>query len=568
MEQFGGLTCNVISGFIMAKEKLNHSTSEGPQDLREETEQFNHEGWQMAARRVLRSYLPSSFNLDAMTDEQVVDLFYEFVGKPEIRERLPQYATLQDAVELIRKAKNIIVVSGAGVSVSCGIPDFRSENGVYARLRKDFPELPNPEAMFDIDFFRKNPKPFYQFAKELYPGNFNPSISHRFIKILEEQGKLLRNYTQNIDTLESIAGVKNVIECHGSFRTATCLNCGQNFGCDDIRDDVLAKKVAQCAVCGLGVVKPDIVFFGESLPELFHRSIDTDKDVADLLIVMGSSMKVQPVGLVPTSLPPEVPQILINRETLNCRSEFDVQLLGNCDIIVSHLCSLLGGRFKEQIQQEAKVDCDLTPIDAETFHNAVQQHTSHDTSFEGPAAKRPRLPELVTVGDVLKGTYVTAEPNATMFEGARTLYDTDAKAFIFNVSSASSSTTSVCSSDVIDVTSRCVSEPPRGNSQPQKYSRSVSAPPEFNNYDDDDALSTSSSPSTNSTITASSTASAGVQELQSSSTEAINHAQKDDAETFVVSQIHDENDDVISPSSICTSVPSSPRSDTDILYLN
>ncbi|CAK5047630.1 unnamed protein product [Meloidogyne enterolobii] len=131
------------------------------------------------------------------------------------REKLPQWNTFEDAVELIRRSKSIMIISGAGISVSCGIPDFRSEKGIYARLKDDFPELPDPHSMFDIDFFRRNPRPFYAFAKEIFPGQFRPSISHKFIKFLEEEGKLLRNYTQNIDTLERLAGINNLIECHG-----------------------------------------------------------------------------------------------------------------------------------------------------------------------------------------------------------------------------------------------------------------------------------------------------------------------------------------------------------------
>jgi len=133
------------------------------------------------------------------------------------RDKLKEYNTLEQAVELIDRSKNIIVLTGAGCSVSCGIPDFRSRDGVYARLRVDFPDLPDPQAMFDIFYFDHDPRPFFKFAKEIYPGQFEPSLSHMFIKKLEQNRKLLRNYTQNIDTLEMTAEIKNVIQCHGKL---------------------------------------------------------------------------------------------------------------------------------------------------------------------------------------------------------------------------------------------------------------------------------------------------------------------------------------------------------------
>jgi NAD-dependent SIR2 family protein deacetylase len=110
-----------------------------------------------------------------------------------------------------------MVLTGAGVSVSCGIPDFRSPDGIYSRL-SEF-QLRDPQQMFDLRFFRKRPEIFYSFAREIFPSNFTPSPSHHFIKLLEDKGKLLRNYTQNIDTLEQKAGIHNILQCHGKWVT-------------------------------------------------------------------------------------------------------------------------------------------------------------------------------------------------------------------------------------------------------------------------------------------------------------------------------------------------------------
>lgn len=203
--------------------------------------------------------------------------------------------------------------------------------------------------MFDIEYFRRDPRPFFKFAKEIFPGQFQPSPCHRFISMLDKQGKLLRNYTQNIDTLEQVAGVQRIIQCHGSFATASCLVCKHKVDCEAIRADILNQVVPRCPRCPdipLAIMKPDIVFFGENLPEFFHRAMKQDKDEVDLLIVIGSSLKVRPVALIPSSIPHDVPQVLINREPLP-HLNFDVELLGDCDGIINELCHQLGGDFEQ-----------------------------------------------------------------------------------------------------------------------------------------------------------------------------------------------------------------------------
>ncbi|XP_041512438.1 NAD-dependent protein deacetylase sirtuin-1 isoform X2 [Microtus oregoni] len=268
--------------------------------------------------------------------------------EPPKRKKRKDVNTIEDAVKLLQECKKIIVLTGAGVSVSCGIPDFRSRDGIYARLAVDFPDLPDPQAMFDIEYFRKDPRPFFKFAKEIYPGQFQPSLCHKFIALSDKEGKLLRNYTQNIDTLEQVAGIQRIIQCHGSFATASCLICKYKVDCEAVRGDIFNQVVPRCPRCPadepLAIMKPEIVFFGENLPEQFHRAMKYDKDEVDLLIVIGSSLKVRPVALIPSSIPHEVPQILINREPLP-HLHFDVELLGDCDVIINELCHRLGGEY-------------------------------------------------------------------------------------------------------------------------------------------------------------------------------------------------------------------------------
>ncbi|KAL2083629.1 hypothetical protein ACEWY4_021402 [Coilia grayii] len=298
-------------------------------------------------RTILKDLLPDTVlppDLDDMTLWQIIIN----ISEPPKRKKRKDINTLDDVVRLLQESKKILVLTGAGVSVSCGIPDFRSRDGIYARLAIDFPDLPDPQAMFDIEYFRRDPRPFFKFAKEIYPGQFQPSPCHKFIAMLDQQGKLLRNYTQNIDTLEQAAGVQRVIQCHGSFATASCLICKYKVDCEIISEDVFNQVVPRCPRCPpdipLAIMKPDIVFFGENLPEFFHRAMKQDKDEVDLLIVIGSSLKVRPVALIPSSIPHEVPQVLINREQLQ-HLNFDVELLGDCDVIVNELCHRLGSDF-------------------------------------------------------------------------------------------------------------------------------------------------------------------------------------------------------------------------------
>lgn len=117
--------------------------------------------------------------------------------------------------------------------IAAGIPDFRSPNtGLYANLDKY--KLPHPQAIFEINFFKENPEPFFVLAKELLPEGFKPTVSHYFIRLLHEKGMLLRHYTQNIDTLERIAGLPydKLVEAHGSFHTGKCLKCRMPYTLD------------------------------------------------------------------------------------------------------------------------------------------------------------------------------------------------------------------------------------------------------------------------------------------------------------------------------------------------
>ncbi|KAF8801346.1 SIR2-domain-containing protein [Phlegmacium glaucopus] len=316
------------------------------------------------------------------------------------RDKLPQHNTIADAVELIQKSQRILILTGAGISVSCGIPDFRSRDGLYASLKNQGEyDLDDPQQMFDIQYFRENPSVFYSFASQIYPSNFVPSPCHRFIKEVEVRGKLLRNYTQNIDTLETLAGVEKVLQCHGSFATASCLQCRRRVPGSEIESDILRQKVPLCTVCnGInagplppkgkkslkklngqwdsdvedesdgpeyppGIMKPDITFFGEKLTDDFDKYLAEDRFKVDLLLVIGTSLKVSPVAEILSHLPHSLPQILINKTPIRHINP-DIVLLGNADDIVLYLCHQLDWQLpppSESLQSTSNQSTRLYP---------------------------------------------------------------------------------------------------------------------------------------------------------------------------------------------------------------
>ena len=356
-------------------------------------------------RDVLSRLIPTSVYIPPDIDDFTLwKLVVQILSKPS-RNKLPDINTIDDVINLLQTCSKIMVITGAGVSVSCGIPDFRSQHGIYARLAVDFPDLPNSQVMFDINFFRKNPLPFFKFAKEIYPGQFQPSLTHRFIALLESRDQLLRTYTQNIDTLEQEAGLTRVVQCHGSFATASCTNCKYQVDCEAIRLDIMNQVVPKCPRCSadssdaFAVMKPDIVFFGEGLPDAFYDTLKSDKDVVDLLIVIGSSMKVQPVAMIPNMLPAKVPQLLINREPLP-HLNFDVELLGNCDDIVEHLLSRLGDGWKHIVDKCKVTDKTQCMEELRTGSQTCDMYADNVDAKDSLVSKKP----LVThaIGETLK----------------------------------------------------------------------------------------------------------------------------------------------------------------------
>lgn len=212
--------------------------------------------------------------------------------------------------------RRILVLVGAGASVAAGIPDFRSPNtGIYANLGKY--ELDDPTDAFSLPLLRERPDIFYSIAKEmnLWPGHFRPTAVHYFIRLLQDHGRLLRCCTQNIDGLEEAAGIAPglLVEAHGSFAAASCIDCRAPFDIAQNRKEAMENVISHCPHCG-GIVKPNVVFFGESLPDAFFDALNHDAPVAQLVIIIGTSLQVHPFASLPFFVPHSIPRVVINME--------------------------------------------------------------------------------------------------------------------------------------------------------------------------------------------------------------------------------------------------------------
>lgn len=206
----------------------------------------------------------------------------------------------EKVLDAIAGARRAAAMTGAGVSTLCGIPDFRGPQGLYRN--------PDAERIFDIGWFDRDPSIYYRGCRELIYGlgGCEPGPVHRALKILEDAGRLDGIITQNIDMLHQRAGSRRVFEVHGSPLVHRCRRCGGEMTFDGISAMIDANGglsalgegyVPRCA-CG-GVYKPDITFFGESLPEEAFRGAGELAAGADLMLVLGTSLTVFPAADLP-----------------------------------------------------------------------------------------------------------------------------------------------------------------------------------------------------------------------------------------------------------------------------
>ncbi len=195
--------------------------------------------------------------------------------------------------ELVRASGCTVALTGAGVSVPSGIPDFRTpETGLWANV--------DPIEVAHIDAFERDPARFWSYYRPRFQalGDKRPNRAHEALAELERRGLLEAVVTQNIDRLHRAAGSREVVEVHGSIETSTCRGCGAVYVVEEVEALFDAAGVAICAECG-GAVKPDVVLFGELLPQAAISRAGELAERAELMLCVGSSLAVHPVAALP-----------------------------------------------------------------------------------------------------------------------------------------------------------------------------------------------------------------------------------------------------------------------------
>lgn len=237
--------------------------------------------------------------------------------------KLASQSAIEDAAVLIRRAERAVVLTGAGLSTPSGIPDFRSEGtGLWSQ--------DEPMEVASLTTFRTAPERFFNWFQPLAGQIFNaqPNPAHLALAEFERSGHVQTVVTQNIDALHQKAGSQNVVELHGTLRTLTCTNCFKQFeALPFLQPYVETGKIPQCLNCN-GILKPDVILFGEQLPQAAWYAAQRAARQCDLMVVAGSSLEVLPVaGLPMQALDRGSHLIIINNSPTYLNIRADVVIL-------------------------------------------------------------------------------------------------------------------------------------------------------------------------------------------------------------------------------------------------
>jgi NAD-dependent deacetylase len=243
-------------------------------------------------------------------------------------------ASYQKAASLIRHGRRITAFTGAGISVESGIPPFRGPGGLWSKY--------DPR-LLDIDYFREHPGPSWAVIKEIFYSSFAgaaPNEAHLALAAMEAAGRLHCIITQNIDNLHHKAGSRMVWEFHGNSRNLVCLGCSATYRALTVD---LSELPPTCRMCG-GTLKPDFVFFGESIPEPVGMKSSLESYLADVFLLIGTTGAVMPASLIPRTAKGNGAHIIeINPEESEYTDQItDVFLKAKATVAMTRLIEILG----------------------------------------------------------------------------------------------------------------------------------------------------------------------------------------------------------------------------------
>ncbi|GAC1639673.1 MAG: NAD-dependent protein deacylase Cob2 [Candidatus Dormibacteraceae bacterium] len=245
---------------------------------------------------------------------------------------------VNDAAELLAKARRGLALTGAGVSAESGIPTFRGEGGVWAKY--------DPIKVASIAYFMADPSAYWKVSKDRGRVALaaRPNAGHQALGALEARGYLVAIATQNTDGLHQDSGSRRVIELHGSGRTVQCLDCGNREPRSDVQARLEVEMPPRCGVCGGAFLKPTVVLFGEPMPPAAVQEAFALAREADVMVVVGSSLVVYPAADIPVAaVKSGASLIVINAEPTPLDELATVVVRGKSGEVLPEIVRLIGG---------------------------------------------------------------------------------------------------------------------------------------------------------------------------------------------------------------------------------
>lgn len=250
------------------------------------------------------------------------------------------------AAALLRGGRLNVALTGAGASTESGLPDFRSKDGLWGRT--------DPTRVASVSAFQQDPTAFYAFYQTRLAAlaGAAPNGAHRALARLESLGGLHLVVTQNVDGLHQQAGSREVVEVHGNLREARCAGCGALVSIAEMAGPLRAGAVPRCGRCG-GLLRPNVVLFGELLPAAAYARAEAACRKCDVLLVVGSSLEVYPVaGLPALAVRHGAKLAIVNRDPTPCDELAEVVVRGEAGVVLPRIVEAVEGPRDEARKEE------------------------------------------------------------------------------------------------------------------------------------------------------------------------------------------------------------------------